>query len=180
MAPEVQAPQHSAALAESVVRRRQALERAPLLVVRAETAELQRVVLVVSLVTVVPQQLLHLRQPQPPAAVEGTVVHPPQEPPQPAALVDRLQRHLQLGPPQPVVAVETAVTAPIVLALSVAQEAQHWSTAPQAALQRAETAGPAAVAPPPVQLVQLVVSQLLSVVEPRYRDHRDLPVFDVK
>lgn len=108
------------------------------------------------------------------------MVHPPQEPQREVVWVDRLRRHLHRGRPQPVVEVETAVTAPIVLALSVAQGAQHWSTAPQAALQRAETAGPAAVAPPPVQLVQLVVSQLLSVVEPRYRDHRDLPVFDVK
>ena len=125
--------------------------------VRAEPAGLQRVVLAALVVSVEPPRLLQLRRPQPPAAVEATGVHPPQEPQREVVWADRLRRHLHRGRPQPVVAVETAVTAPIVSALSVAQEAQHRSTAQSAAVLRAETAEPAEAAPPPVQPVHLVV-----------------------
>lgn len=71
--------------------------------------------------------------------------------------MDQLRRHLQqLEPPQPVAQVAQEVPACFVPALSAAQEAQHWSTAPQAALLGAETVVAVEAAPPPVQRVQLV------------------------
>ena len=111
------------------------------------------------------QQLLRQHEPQLLAAVEGTAVHPPQEPLQSVALVDQLQRHPQPDRPQPVAQVAQEVTAQVVPVLSAAQEDQPWSTALLAALLRAETAEPAEAAPLPVQLVPLVARQLLSVAE---------------
>jgi hypothetical protein len=62
-------------------------------------------------VLVVPQQLLRQRRLQLLAAVEETVVRPPQEPQHEVVWVDQLRRRLQLGLSQPVAAAETVATA---------------------------------------------------------------------